>query len=106
MLLKDLKFERFPVYIHWQNPTGVGGVWEGHRIVISADEYEYVTCQNLYDKCPGGNPDDEEITERNKSNQILVLHWEYLDEVGTPIASNNCICIGPPMRCCPKHGKE
>lgn len=104
MLLKNLKFERFPVYIHWEN----GGL-NGHSILV----------EQIKEKIMSGHTIDEDnrqismggtFSDKASSSDCKIIHWEYLDNsaisseptmCARTIPNNSCICIGAPSRYCP-----
>ena len=104
-LLKSMPEEKFPLYCEF-----TGQDRDKWQVIVTN-----VAGSRLFGVswiCDGssGHHYEELVTNNQQHIDFLdtfeALHWESLNEVGTPIASDSCICIGPPMRCCPTHGKE
>lgn len=99
-LLKSMPEEKFPLYCEFK--TNEGYVW--HVIITSIGEDHLYgvswVCHDprtfyIYEDLVTS---DDQYIQFNDIDEVI--HWESLNEVGTPIASS-CICFGPPSRNCP-----
>lgn len=83
MLLRDIVFERFPVYIQWHKGKG----WTANSIVIGYDGHYLIDSHTLYS-------DEKESSTHYLCNHtttdFVVLHWEYLDNESSN--SSQCDC--------------
>ena len=102
MKLKDIKFERFPVYFTWSSAFGVM-----HSIIgAKLTDTELFLTQTIRED--GVSFDGVLLFQKqNIMNIVLnrmveILHYEYLDDVKTSEAMV-CICVGPPAKDCLIH---